>query len=141
MNRSPTARDALLATLVAFLALLGAVLPGGPARAAVEVCSADPSTGCINGTIRTAAGEPAIGVALGVTHPDGTHEVATGPDGRWSVALTGAGDYTVTLDEATLPAGETLRDPTMNARPLVGTDRASLCQRCARVSSRRPPAR
>ena len=129
MNRSPLIHRALLATLVALLALLAVALPGGAAGAAVEACAADAATGCVNGTIRTAAGEPAAGITLEVRGPGGAQTVTTGPDGRWSVALTAAGDYTITVDEATLPAGETLRDPSKNPRTvsvLLGSSGATL---------------
>ena len=120
LDRSPTARALLLALVLAALACVGAVLaPAGPARAAATVCVADASTGCINGTLRTAAGQPAAGVRLEIEGPAGTSEVTSGPDGRWSASVTEAGDYTVTLDEATLPAGETLRDPQNNPRTVT----------------------
>ena len=58
MDRSPLARRTLLATVLALL------MPSGPAHAADEVCVAGPAVGCINGTIRTAAGDPAVGISL-----------------------------------------------------------------------------
>ncbi|QTE31437.1 branched-chain amino acid ABC transporter permease [Pengzhenrongella sicca] len=119
MDRSPTAHRVLLATLFALLALAGAVLPVGAAQAAEQVCVADASTGCINGTIKTAAGAPAVGIVLTVAGSDGEHIATTGADGRWSVAVTAAGEYTVSLDETTLPAGETLRDPSKNPRTVT----------------------
>jgi branched-subunit amino acid ABC-type transport system permease component len=119
MDHSPLARRTLLATLVAFLALLALLVPAGPAHAADEACAAGPTVGCINGTIRTASGDPAVGVVLEATGPDGSHAVTTGPEGRWSIAVTASGSYVVTLDPATLPAGETLRDPSKNPRTVV----------------------
>ncbi|WP_242511213.1 branched-chain amino acid ABC transporter permease [Pengzhenrongella frigida] len=129
MDRSPLARRALLATLVAILALLALLVPAGPAHAADDVCVPGPTTGCINGTIRTAAGDPAVGIALTATGPDGEHTVTTGPEGRWSITVTAAGDFSVLLDVATLPAGETLRDPSKNPRTVtiaLGSSGASL---------------
>ncbi len=38
--------------------------------------------------------------------------ITTGADGRADLAISQAGDYTVTLDTSTLPAGQTLSDPT-----------------------------
>lgn len=129
MDRSPTARRTLLALAVAVLALFGGIVPGGVAHAATTAsvaaaataapCVADPTTGCLNGTIRTAAGEPAVGIVLAIDGPDGALTATTGPDGRWSVAVKTAGAYTVTLDVATLPAGETLRDPGNNPRTIT----------------------
>ncbi|WP_407343526.1 branched-chain amino acid ABC transporter permease [Pengzhenrongella phosphoraccumulans] len=119
MDHSPLARRTLLATLVAFLALLALLVPAGPAHAADEACVAGPTVACINGTIRTAAGAPAVGIALEATGPDGVHAVTTGPEGRWSITVTAAGSYVVKLDPATLPAGETLRDPAQNPRTVA----------------------
>ncbi|WP_298459903.1 branched-chain amino acid ABC transporter permease [uncultured Cellulomonas sp.] len=116
-DRSSRTGAVLLALLLAALATLGA-LPGSaaPARAAIAECMADASTGCVNGTLRTAAGEPAVGVAVTVEGPAGEVTVTSGPEGRWSAPVDEAGDYTVTLDESTLPPGQTLRDPAGNPR-------------------------
>ena len=103
----------LLATLTVALALFALA---SPAAAATEPCQPSPENGCIGGTIRTAAGEPAVGVELEIVGPGDPVTAVTAADGRWSVAVTEAGDYTITVDEATLPAGETLRDPTANPR-------------------------
>ncbi|GGB95419.1 hypothetical protein GCM10010972_05180 [Cellulomonas carbonis] len=97
------------------MTLLTLVIGASPASAATEVCQPDPQTACLGGTIRTSAGEPAVGVELDVAGPEQVAAV-TGDDGRWSARLTAAGDYVVTLDESTLPAGETLRDPAANPR-------------------------
>jgi branched-chain amino acid transport system permease protein len=53
--------------------------------------------------------------------PAGESTVATADDGRWSVSVGAAGEYTVTLDVTTLPAGETLRDPAANPRTVQVT--------------------
>lgn len=53
---------------------------------------------------------PVAGASLTVTG-EGFEEVGvTGADGRWLVAIPGKGDYSVTLDVATLPEGASLRD-------------------------------
>lgn len=52
-------------------------------------------------------GTPVPGVTLGVETPDGA-EVGTGttdPEGRAYIVIPGGGDYTVTLDDSTLPDG------------------------------------
>jgi branched-subunit amino acid ABC-type transport system permease component len=129
IDRSPRAHRVLFGTLLMALALLGAVLPQVAASAAEGPCVADAKTGCLNGTIRTAAGAPAPGIRLDVSGPDGSHQVATGADGRWSAPVTAAGDYTVALDVGTLPAGETLRDPSANPRTVtvgLGSNGAAL---------------
>lgn len=101
----------------ALLALLGLLLTSPAALAATaEPCTPDPQTACIIGTMRTAAGDPAVGVQLQVTGPGVDTTVTTGDDGRWTLAVQQAGDYTVTLDVSTLPPGETLRDPSTTSR-------------------------
>jgi branched-chain amino acid transport system permease protein len=69
----------------------------------------DTSAFSIGGLIKD--GEtPIEGAALTVSG-DGFEEVGvTGADGRWVVAIPGKGDYSVTLDVATLPEGASLRD-------------------------------
>ncbi|WP_308015262.1 branched-chain amino acid ABC transporter permease [Cellulomonas chengniuliangii] len=101
------------------LSVLAALLAASPAQAAAVACAADPATGCIGGTIRTAGGEPAAGIALTITGQGLTLEAATGADGRWSVPVTTAGDYEVAVDDTTLPAGESLRDPAANPRTVT----------------------
>ncbi|WP_454048437.1 branched-chain amino acid ABC transporter permease [Cellulomonas sp. Marseille-Q8402] len=107
------------------LALLFTVAVPGTARAVPTVptaaagCVADAATGCINGTIRTSEQQPAVGVVLDVEGPGGTVQATTDAEGRWTAAVTEAGEYTVTLDTATLPAGETLRDPAGNPRTVT----------------------
>jgi branched-chain amino acid transport system permease protein len=103
---------ALLAALVALVGLAGS------AAAATEPCAPSPEIACLGGTIRTSAGDPATGVALTVEGPE-TQTAVTDETGRWSVALATAGDYTVTVDVATLPAGETLRNPAGNPRTVT----------------------
>ncbi|WP_249051819.1 branched-chain amino acid ABC transporter permease [Cellulomonas fimi] len=120
MDRSPLTRATVLAALAAMLGLvLATVGPGGTAAAQTVACAPDSGTACITGTLRTSAGQPAVGVALEVAGPGGEQQVTSGPDGRWSLPVTEAGQYTVTLDEATLPAGETLRDPANNPRTVT----------------------
>jgi branched-subunit amino acid ABC-type transport system permease component len=114
-------RRALPSTLALLLGVLLLVVPfpwtSSPAAAtAAEACVADASTGCVGGTIRTSAGEPAVGVVLTVEGQGQTVEATTDDTGRWSAAVTAAGEYAVTVDEATLPDGESLRDPAANPR-------------------------
>jgi branched-subunit amino acid ABC-type transport system permease component len=104
------------ALVTVFLALLGALLASPAAAATNEPCTPDPQTACLIGTMRTAAGDPAVGVQLEVTGPGVSTTVTTGDDGRWNLAVTEPGDYTVTLDVSTLPPGETLRDPSTTSR-------------------------
>ncbi|WP_234346688.1 branched-chain amino acid ABC transporter permease [Cellulomonas timonensis] len=112
-------RRALVPLLTVLLSVLAALLAAIPAQAAAVPCAADPATGCIGGTIRTSAGEPAPGIGLTITGQGESLAVVTGVDGRWSTPVTAAGDYEVALDEATLPTGETLRDPAANPRTVT----------------------
>ncbi|MBU5424548.1 branched-chain amino acid ABC transporter permease [Cellulomonas hominis] len=118
-TRDRSTAGALAALGVLLLSLLLTLAAPATARAATAGCVADAATGCLNGTIRTADQQPAAGVVLDVEGPGGTSTATTDADGRWTVAVTAAGDYTVTLDVATLPAGETLRDPAGNPRTVT----------------------
>ena len=101
-------------------ALAALVLTASAAQAAEPpACSPDPQTACIIGTMRTAAGDPAEGVQLEVSGPAGTTQVTTGTDGRWVLSVDQPGEYTVTLDVTTLPAGETLADPSTTSRTVT----------------------
>lgn len=119
--RPAATRNRILATLSLFALTLVALLllTPGTARAGTAGCVTDPATGCVNGTLTTADRQPAAGVVLEVAGPGGTQQATTGPDGTWSVAVTEAGQYTVTLDVTTLPAGEQLRDPDGNPRTVT----------------------
>ncbi|MCR6647517.1 MAG: branched-chain amino acid ABC transporter permease [Cellulomonas sp.] len=97
-------------------AVLAVVLQAWPAAASAQPCVPDASTGCVVGTIKTADGQPAAGVALSVDGAGGASAATTGDDGTWAVPVTVAGEYTVTIDPATLPEGEQLRDPTATSR-------------------------
>lgn len=108
----PVRVRSLVRTIAVAAACAGAGLVAGPAAADVVPgpCTPGPATGCVVGTFRTAAREPAPGVQVEVTGPGGTATATTDEEGRWSVAVTEPGQYTVTVDVATLPAGEQLRD-------------------------------
>jgi branched-chain amino acid transport system permease protein len=109
-----TVRDRAAIVLVALAFIVGP----SPAAAAVVPgeCTTGPDVGCVGGTLRSADGAPLGGVELTVAGPAGESTIATAEDGRWSATVGAAGEYTVTLDVATLPAGETLRDPAANPR-------------------------
>lgn len=113
---SGTARWLCLALTAVVGTLLAVTAGAGVAVAATEDCTPSPENGCLGGTIRTAAGEPAAGVSLEITGGDQTLTAVTADDGRWSVSITEPGDYLVAVDEGTLPEGETLRDPANNPR-------------------------
>ncbi|MBL3686860.1 branched-chain amino acid ABC transporter permease [Leucobacter zeae] len=90
------------------MALGGAIGAFGasPARAATE-CVPDASTACVQGIIRTSAGDPAPGVGIALSGGSAEQQTTeTDADGRWVFALEEGGEYTVAVDEATLPEGQ-----------------------------------
>ncbi|KQS97394.1 branched-chain amino acid ABC transporter permease [Cellulomonas sp. Leaf395] len=123
---------ALLLLALTFATLLLVASPAraqGPVASATAACVADATTGCIVGTLRTAAGEPVVGAVVNVVGPQGDLTATSDATGRWSVAVTEPGEYEVTLDVATIPAGETLRDPANNPRTVevgLGASAAAL---------------
>ncbi|WP_456846665.1 branched-chain amino acid ABC transporter permease [Cellulomonas sp. P5_C6] len=120
-DRSPTLRRSASALLVLLVASLVLLLAPSAAQAATGPCVADAATGCINGTIRTSTGDPAVGVTLTIEGGGTTLTVTTDDTGKWTAPVTAAGDYTVSLDTTTLPAGESLRDPAGNPRTVTVT--------------------
>ncbi|MCU1432763.1 MAG: inner-rane translocator [Actinotalea sp.] len=114
-----TLRIAAVGALVALGGMAATTAMALPAAATTAVCAPSPENGCLSGTIRTSAGEPAVGVELEIAGASQTLSAVTGPDGRWAVSIPEAGQYTITLDEETLPEGETLRDPTQNPRTVT----------------------
>jgi neutral amino acid transport system permease protein len=100
-----TASAVLLGLLATFM---GAFAPTA-AHAAATACTTDATTGCIQGTINDSEREPASGVDVTATSSTGDEQTATTDDtGRWSIAVTEAGSYTVTVDQDTLPDGQFL---------------------------------
>ncbi|OCG74583.1 branched-chain amino acid ABC transporter permease [Microbacterium sediminis] len=87
---------ALAGVLIALLAWLFAPTPA-------HAADGDPYT--VSGNVQL-DGEPLEGVALTIDGPGGEQEVETDADGRWSVKVPERdAEYTVTLDESTLPEG------------------------------------
>ncbi len=108
--------------LLPFL-LLPLLVVGAPAYATQSaLCLPQPQeTACINGTLRTEA-DVVPDVAITVTGPGEGGAVAetvtTDDAGKWSVELTEPGDYTLTVDEDTLPdnVGLSSDPPTVTVR-------------------------
>ena len=106
--------------LAGLIVATGAVLTlAGPASATEGQCVPSASIACLGGKIQTAAGEPAVGVSVTAEGNGESVSTTTGADGSWSLAVTGDGDYAVSVDPATLPAGETLRQPESNPRSVT----------------------
>jgi branched-chain amino acid transport system permease protein len=104
-------RVLLLAGLAGIILLLAWPLP---ARAEGET---------LGGTLSYRAGDertPVEGVSITVSH-DGTEagSAVSDAEGKWEVALPGAGNYKVTLDVSTLPEGVRLIDPSKAELPNV----------------------
>lgn len=94
----------LLALVAGFFAMTLQTLPAFAAS-----CTPNATTGCIQGIIKTSAGEPAAGVELALTGPGGEQTVSTDETGRWEFAVDTEGEYTVAVTEATLPEGQFLK--------------------------------
>ncbi|MBL3698135.1 branched-chain amino acid ABC transporter permease [Leucobacter luti] len=84
-------------------AAIGAVFAASPAQADAS-CVPDAQTACIQGVIKTSAGEPAV--AVSVTLDPGSLSTTSDAAGRWAFAVTTSGTYTVGIDPATLPDGQ-----------------------------------
>ncbi len=113
-DRSVALRRGGAGVLLALLLTLTTLVVAVPAQAATTPCSPDDTTACLNVTVTQPGTGPAQGVALTVDGAAGTFEVVTDAAGKASVALTEAGDYTVSVDESTLPAGTVLKDAAAN---------------------------
>lgn len=100
--------------LTAMLAVVLGAFVAGPASADSTACTPDPATGCLNLRVNQPGTGALPDVDLTVEGGGETFEVTTGADGSAQIAVTEAGEYTVTLDEATLPEGTVLREGTAN---------------------------
>lgn len=79
---------------------------------AAAVPSASAAGGEISGTMVDADDNPIAGVSFQVTNAAGfTGSATSNKQGEWTVAIPDTGQYVVTIDTATLPAGVTLTDP------------------------------
>ncbi|MFT4228964.1 MAG: branched-chain amino acid ABC transporter permease [Microbacterium sp.] len=103
-----------LVAFVALVSLLGAqpaLAADGAIAAAVAVDSCTPTDteGCIQGTIRTSAGDPATGVEITLDGPGASGLTAqTDDSGKWAFTVVEAGSYTITLNTESLPDGQFL---------------------------------
>ena len=105
----PRSRRPLLTVAAALLLALGAsaaattLAPQAAVAAPAAACAPSPTTGCLQGTVN-GDDDPAEGVEVTATGPSGVEETSTtGADGRWSIPVTEAGSYTVTVDPDGLP--------------------------------------
>ncbi|MFS0703028.1 branched-chain amino acid ABC transporter permease [Cellulomonas sp. 179-A 9B4 NHS] len=114
-DRTVAVRRGAAFLLLLLLMTLTTTVVAAPARAAATACSPDDATACINVTVTSPDTGPVAGVRLTVEGASTEAEATTDAAGRASVPITEAGDYTVTVDESTLPGGTVLRDPAANA--------------------------
>lgn len=98
-----------IALLFALLVtVFGGLFSATPAHAAE--CTPDPGTACVQGIIKQASGDPAVGVEVSLTGGGEDQTTETGDDGRWVFTVEEAGTYTVTVDESSLPEGSYFRN-------------------------------
>jgi neutral amino acid transport system permease protein len=98
----PLVRGVVVLLLGLVLAPLTALLAAPAHATGTPLCLANETTSCIVGTLRTEAGVVG-GVDLVITTPSGEETVTSGEDGKWNLAVTEAGQYTVTVNQETLP--------------------------------------
>jgi neutral amino acid transport system permease protein len=125
-------RKPILAVIVAMLGVIVSVgvlvlsVGLGPASASTEPApTPTPSptsdftnTFTIGGIIRSGK-EPLEGVEVEVEGQGFSEVGTTGADGRWSVSVPSAGEYTATLRPDTLPEGVSPRDPDKVSRTVT----------------------
>lgn len=106
-SRGRHRRSVLVLLVGALLGFLTVGLTAGPVSAAED----GPETVMFTGTLRN-AGEPVTGVEITVTSPDGEEfQGASDDSGRIQIEVPRAdGEYTVALDEGTLPDDVGLRE-------------------------------
>ncbi|MBP6684694.1 MAG: branched-chain amino acid ABC transporter permease [Leucobacter sp.] len=92
---------ALLALIVSFFALSFQALPAHAAD-----CTPDATTGCVQGIIKTSAGDPAVDVELSLSGKGAQEKTTTDENGRWSFSISKAGEYTVAISATSLPDGQ-----------------------------------
>ena len=121
LNRRSTGIALLSAALL--ITLLSFLIPSAPAYA-VD-CAPSPDTGCLQGIIKSSDGTPAPGVTIDVTGEGDSQTVQTDAEGRWSFAVTSAGDYEVSVEESTLPAGQFFKNASSRTLTVELYDSAS----------------
>jgi branched-chain amino acid transport system permease protein len=120
---------AFLATFLIDWAVTLPAFSATSAPATSQACTVSPDNGCIQGTITDSERDPATDVDVDVTGPDGFAETATtNDDGRWSVSVDQAGEYTVSVDQSTLPKGQYLTNAADADRKVQATLNANVGQ-------------
>ncbi|MCY4433227.1 MAG: branched-chain amino acid ABC transporter permease [bacterium] len=105
--------------LVLAWAVPGAAQSGGDAESTEQTV--------VEGTLRLGFDQFFSGIKITVADEAGARvgQAITDADGRWSVEVPGAGTYLVTLDEASLPDGVSLREGYESTTPVTVAQGAS----------------
>lgn len=115
-------RKRLPALVIAFIAVLLAMLTlGSSTPASADEVGLDEYDFKISGLVEL-KDEPLAGVELEVAGNGFSVKVESGEDGRWAVGVPEKGEYSVTLNEDTLPEGIAVideEDETPNVRDIV----------------------
>ncbi|MFN8189661.1 MAG: branched-chain amino acid ABC transporter permease [Nocardioidaceae bacterium] len=100
----------LAALTLIFLTALFAVVAQPEKAAAADLCLKSKTQACISSTVRGGDEQkPLAGVDIHITGPSGFDQTVTTDDaGKWTVVITEAGSYEITLDTETLPSGLSL---------------------------------
>lgn len=107
----------------ALLVALGVAMGLGTAQASATPAPTDPSQAYqFQGIVRSDPQTPLAGVVISATGADGFEgDATTAADGRWSIPVPGPGDYTVTIDEATIPDGLAVNPAHITRDYTIGT--------------------
>lgn len=115
-------RKRLPALVIAFIAVLLAMLTlGSSTPASADEVGLDDYDFKISGLVEL-KDEPLAGVELEIAGNGFSVKVESGEDGRWAVGVPEKGEYSVTLNEDTLPEGIAVideEDETPNVRDIV----------------------
>jgi branched-chain amino acid transport system permease protein len=115
-------RKRLPALVIAFIAVLLAMLTlGSSTPASADEVGLDEYDFKISGLVEL-KDEPLAGVELEIAGNGFSVKVESGEDGRWAVGVPEKGEYSVTLNEDTLPEGIAVideEDETPNVRDIV----------------------
>jgi branched-chain amino acid transport system permease protein len=107
-----------LRVITAGFLIMGGLFAAAPANAEDIENIPDITAFSIGGIIRD--GEtPIEGVRITVAGESFEEVGITQADGRWAVSIPGKGDYTITLDTASLPEGASLRDASKTTKSVT----------------------
>jgi neutral amino acid transport system permease protein len=108
--RPPMKRRSILGIVLVFVAAVVGVMSLMTAPASADEVNVNDYDFRVSGNVKLNS-QPLEGVLLTVSGNGYDVEVATDAEGKWAVGVPEKADYTVTLDESTLPAGIAVVDP------------------------------